>query len=232
MFKLIKHTPHNYGHDIWHSDMTIYWISWLSIFCLALLIAFLHKNEIQQSFRGYLQFLKVPWKLTTFYVAFLFVTFAGYWTNDETWDIVTGAGMSIFAFANAPLAVGIWIRFFCFKFDYKTKPGIIRQLKWMLLALVFSLFSYSWFYDGYLMIRDGSYSIRWYGNLILSGFIYMAAGLFWNLEVTSEKYISFGFFREDWPMPPENKSYLRLLVLAIPLAFFASYFLVGFVRWV
>jgi hypothetical protein len=33
----------------------------------------------------------VPWKLRLFVPALLFVTFAGRFTNDETWDVVTGA---------------------------------------------------------------------------------------------------------------------------------------------
>jgi hypothetical protein len=43
--------------------------------------------------REYLSFHGVPWKLCLFVPALLFVTFAGRYTNDETWDLVTGSGM-------------------------------------------------------------------------------------------------------------------------------------------
>lgn len=57
--------------------------------------------------RDYLGFLCVPWKLCIFVPAFCFVTFAGRYTNDETWDAVTGSGMSALTFLSAPWSVGL-----------------------------------------------------------------------------------------------------------------------------
>jgi hypothetical protein len=55
-------------------------------------------------------------------------------------------------------------------------------------------------FDTYLLWRDGVYTHRWWRNLIASPFIYVAAGLLWNLEAGDARY-SLSFLRPDWPKP-------------------------------
>ncbi len=93
------------------------------------------------------------------------------------------------------------------------------------------LFSSSWYYDGYLLLRDGSYTSRWWSNLLLSPIIYTAAGLLWNLEASGRWGFRFSFVRPDWPNPPADKRFLPLILVAIPLVLVAAFNLIAFVGW-
>jgi hypothetical protein len=133
--------------------------------------------------------------------------------------------MSILTFLFAPVSVGVIVRRIF-------QEGPRRpSLTLVFLSVVFSLFSFSWFYDGYLVLRDGAYTVRYIGNLILSSVIYISAGLFWNLEVNKFGRPSFAFLRSDWPAPPTRKEFGNLWWLAAPLGIIAFYCLVFAVGW-
>jgi hypothetical protein len=71
---------------------------WASFCLVAAAILVWDRKRLVPEWREYWRFLNVPWKLCLFAPAFLFVTFAGRYTNDETWDVVTGSGMAILTF--------------------------------------------------------------------------------------------------------------------------------------
>jgi hypothetical protein len=149
-----------------------YIAAWVS-FCLAAVILTVRdKRTLFPEWRSYVVFLFVPWKLCLFAIAFVFVTFAGRYTNDESWDWVTGSGMSLLTFLTAPWSVGT---------IYQVLVGR-RPLRYLVIAIALLLFSSSWFYDAYLLIRDGAYTRRWAGNLMLSPIIYFAAGIFCGIS--------------------------------------------------
>jgi hypothetical protein len=60
---------------------------WVSFCVVAAAIVSLDRKRFIPESREYWGFLCVPWKLCLFVPAFLFVTFAGRYTNDETWDV-------------------------------------------------------------------------------------------------------------------------------------------------
>jgi hypothetical protein len=105
------------------------------------------------------------------------------------------------------------------------------------VAAALLLFSSSWFYDGCLLWRDGVYTPRWAGNLMLSPFIYVAAGLLWNLEAKDSGDFRdsggfrFSFVREDWPKRPVDTRFGPLVMISIPLIVIATFVLVAFVGW-
>ena len=171
---------------------------WTSFCLVALLILAWDRKRLLPEWREYWRFLCVPWKVCLFVPAFFFVTVAGRLTDDETWDWVTGSGMAILTFLTAPWVVGLIYLVFVGR----------RPARYLIVALALLLFSSSWFYDGYLLWRDGAYTGRWLGNLVLSPFIYMAAGLLWNLEAKprvgfhDDSGFQLSFVREDWPSPP------------------------------
>jgi len=129
--------------------------------------------------------------------------------------------MSLLTYLTAPYAVG------CFYQVWKKQ----RPLRYLLVAIALCLFSSSWFYDGYLLLRDGLYTARWFGNLLVSPIIYMAAGLLWNLELGAGNRIVFSFLRVDWPHIPSNKSWRGLVGAMLPLILIAAVSLVAFVGW-
>jgi hypothetical protein len=200
---------------------------WASFCLVAVFILVWDRKRLSPEWREYWHFLCVPWKVWLFVPALVFVTFAGRYTNDETWDWVTGSGMAILTFLTAPWVVGLIYQVFVGR----------RPLRYLIVAIALLLFSSSWFYDGYLLWRDGVYTRRWLGNLILSPFIYVAAGMLWNLEAKDS-----GDFREglgfrlsfaqlDWPKRPIDTRFGPLVLISIPFIVIAAFVLVAFVGW-
>ncbi len=203
-----------------HVFLATYTVCWISFCFLALFIMFKDRKQLRLEWRDYLRFLCVPWKLSIFALAFLFVTFAGHFTDDETWDIITGSVMSLLTFFTAPWSLGL---------VYKVVTAQ-KRATYLIVAMALCLFSASWFYDAYLFLRDGQYSVRWLGNLMLSPEIYVAAGFLWNLEAKGA-WPTFGFLRSDWPKPPPDKRFAPLFVIALPLIMCVGVLLVSYVRW-
>lgn len=160
-------------HDsVWSSALQLYLILWLGFCALAAGVAVKRRKNLLPEWRRYLRFLLIWWKVSVFVPAFVFVTFAGSYTDDETWDVISGGGMSVLTFLTASWSLGTIYKVFRRQ----------RPLSYLIVALALWLFSSSWFYDGYLLLRDGAYTQRWLGNLVLSPIIYLCAGLFWSLE--------------------------------------------------
>lgn len=207
-----------------HSDdprLLGYLAGWITFCLVAVVLLVRERAEVRGELRGYWRFLGMPWKLAVFLPAFVFVTFAGRFTDDETWDMISGGGMSLLTFLTAPWCVG-WI--------YQGVVGR-RPLRHLWVAAGLLLFSSSWFYDGYLLLRDGHYTTRWWSNLMLSPILYVTAGLLWNLEARGRFGVRFGFDRSDWPSRPADTRFLPVLLASIPLMLFAAFILIAFVRW-
>ena len=198
-----------------------YVAAWLGFCAFAVGIVAQDRARVGPEIRAYWSYLLIPWKLAIFVPAFLFVTFAGRFTDDETWDMVTGGGMSVLAFLTAPWCVGL---------GFQALTGR-RPLRYLVVAVALMLFSSSWFYDGYFLLRDGCYTTRWWSNLLLSPIIYLSAGLLWNLEARGRFRVGFGFTRHDWPGRPADRRVLPILVATIPLILVAGFILIAFVRW-
>lgn len=204
-----------------------YIAAWASFCSLAVLILARDRKRLLAEWRDYWDFLCVPWKLWLFAPALLFVSFGGHFTDDETWDIGTGAGMSILTFLTAPWSVGL---------VYQVFKGR-RPVRYLVVAIASMLFSSSWFYDGYLLWRNGAYTPRWAGNLMLSPFIYLAAGMLWNLEAKDggdfrdQGDYRLSFVRADWPKRPVDTRFEPLMIASIPWIVIAAFVLVAFVGW-
>lgn len=194
-----------------------YLVTWVALCALGLA---LFVKDVRPCWRDEARFLLVPWKLALFLPAIGFVTFAGRYTDDETWDVVCGGGMALLTFLTSGWSVGTVVKGFRGE----------RPVSHVVVALVVALFSSSWFYDGYLLWRDGAYTHRWLGNLQLSPIIYVCAGLVLNLEVTAAG-VGFGFLRPDWPRLASRRASLRLALATVPLVVVAAFVLVGFVGW-
>jgi len=198
-----------------------YVASWSTACLAATVTACLDGRRLIRDAAPYAGFLLVPWKLATFAPAFLFVTFAGRFAYDDTWDTVTGGGMSLLTFATAPWAVGAaWLG-----------ASGHRPRRDIALAAVACLFSASWSYDGYLLWRDGSYGGLWLPNLLVSPVLYMAAGLMWNLEAAPDGKATFAFLQPGWPGRGTPGTGLAWLAWTLPFVVSAAAVLLGSVRW-
>lgn len=204
-----------------------YMALWMSFCLLALIMMMLDRRRLIPEWQDYLRLLFMPWKLALFVPALLFVSFAGRFTNDETWDVVTGAGMSLLTFLTAPWSVGL---------IYQVLGGT-RPRRYLIVALALVLFSSSWFYDAWQLWRDGAYSGRWWSNLMFSPIIYLAGGLLWNLEAREQRdfldgrSVQFSFMRADWPKRPADGRFAPLAAASAPLIVAAALLLTGLVRW-
>jgi hypothetical protein len=191
---------------------TIYTIAW-SIACVLALILFFKEKEYSATARkNYRHFLFVPWKIFTFLIAATGMVVIAPYTSDPTWDYIDAGFMSLFTFISAPWAVGVLYRVFANKLP--AKYGFIAFCTWMFTA--------SWYYDLYILIRDGYYPITWISNLFASSVLYVSAGLLWNLDWREGRGIILSFREEKWPLPPTHKVFTKIFWIAIPLMAIAS----------
>lgn len=186
-----------------------YYIAAWSAACLVALGLFLRRPaSFAVGRRSYWHFLGEPWKLATFAAGAALITLIAPYTGDPTWDHVDGLFMSILCFATAPWVVATMY------FVARGRAGWSEAY----VALCAWLFSASWSYDIYLVWRDGEYPSTWFPNLFASSVIYLAAGLFWNLEWQRGRGVIFSFMREGWPSRPVESAFLRLVGYAAVFA--------------
>lgn len=168
--------------------MYYYLFSWI-VFCFVNFY-FLIKNpsEFTLTSTPYLKFLLRPWKIVTFIVATLGIILIAPYTGDPTWDYIDAALMSILTFVTAPWSIGTLYR--GIKFKVVNKSEILAVCLWM--------FSASWSYDLYLLLRDGYYPYTWFSNIFASSILYVCAGLFWNLDWRMNRGVTFSFLEKNW----------------------------------
>jgi len=144
----------------------------------------------------------------------------GPFTGDPTWDFATASFMSIFTFLFAPWSVGVLYRAMAAK---ETATSVY-------IAICLWMFSASWSYDLYLLIRDGYYPVTWSANLFASSILFVCAGLFWNLSFSPGRGVHFAFTEPDWPQLEARQSFSRLFWFALPFMILVSamilYFLI------
>ncbi len=183
---------------------TILWIMACSV-ALFLMVKQRHSLELFQS--GYRAFILQPWKLVTFLIAtFVFVVMAPY-TGDPTWDYFDAGYMSVLTYLTAPWAVGILYRTFRFKTEWPK----------LYIAICLWFFTASWSYDLYIYLRDGFYPETWLPNIFASSFLYLSAGLMWNLEWYEQDGVTFGFLHSEWFKKGKQIQAVKLLLFALPL---------------
>ena len=155
----------------------------------------------------YRRYLLQPWKIVTFIMAAAGITVMAPYTGDPTWDYVDAPMMSILTFATAPWAVGAV--YLAARSKLFTKQTYVAACLW--------LFSASWCYDLYLVLRDGVYPPTWLANLVASSILYVLAGMLWSLEWRPQRGATFGFIEADWPNPAYAASFRKLAWYAIPI---------------
>lgn len=179
-----------------------YYIAAWSAVCLLALGLFLRQpSSFAIARRAYWHFLGEPWKLATFAAGGALITLIAPYTGDPTWDRVDGFFMSVLCFSSAPWVVATL--FFAVRGRSSWTEIYVVVCAW--------LFSASWSYDIYLVWRDGEYPDTWFANLFASSVIYLAAGMFWNLEWQRGRGVIFSFMRDGWPSRPAESAFFRLL---------------------
>ncbi len=176
------------------------------------------RTAIELFHTRYWRWLFQGWKLVTFLISATAMVVIAPYTGDPTWDYVDAAFMSLLAYTTAPWVVGT---------VYLTLRGK-RSLRYGYIAFCLWLFSASWSYDLYLLIRDGYYPFTWLPNLFASSVLYVSAGLLWSLEYLPGRGVIFGFMAPDWPTESTTGSFTRIVWYALPFMILVTAMIVPF----
>lgn len=187
----------------------VYIVSWSTLLAAALFLSLLRRNSMELFTRGYAGFIFQPWKIVTFLISYAALMLAAPHSGDITWDYMNTTFISILTFTGSPWVTGVMYR------TIRREIPIYKSY----IALCLWLFSANWSYDLYFYIRYQRYPDTWLINIALSGIVYFAAGIFWNIAYNKKRGAYFAFTEQDWPAgDADKKNYLKMLVLGWPFA--------------
>jgi hypothetical protein len=196
----------------------VYTLSW-GIACLAaIFLMFRHQRVIELFQSRYWRFLLQDWKIATFLLAAAGLIVIAPYTGDHTWDYVDASFMSILTFATAPWAVGTL--YLAIRRKAMAAKVYVAICVWM--------FSASWSYDLYLILRVGAYPDTWLPNIFASSVLYFCAGLLWNLEWEEGRGVIFGFMEPGWPKVTDNRVFRKIVWFALPFMILAAALITAF----
>jgi hypothetical protein len=187
-------------------QMYPYYIAlWTSACVVAILLYVCEREAYAISHKEYRHFIFARWKVVTFIIAAAGMTVIAPYTGDVTRDYWDALIMSVLTFFTAPWCVGVVYR------------SIRRQvpLRQLYVAFCIWMFTVSWFYDTYILIRDGHYPATWLSNIFISSGLYVFAGLFWNLDWVPDRGTIFAFMGKDWPPCQVQPVFHRIIWFAI-----------------
>ncbi len=187
--------------------LTVYLTSY-SLACVVAAFLMVRERDRLVLFQPrYRLFLLSRWKLGTFAFAALAMIIVAPYTGDPTWDYVDAAFMSVLTFLTAPWAVGTL--YLAFRRQAKPVHVYIAVCVWM--------FSASWAYDVYILLKHGYYPPTWLPNIVLSSILYFVAGLMWSLQKKEGRGVVFGFMEPGWPNPEYDLGFRQIFWFALPI---------------
>ena len=196
----------------------IYMGAWLTACVAAGALMYTRRRDIELFDHEYWLMLFQRWKLVTFLISSVSLTVIAPYTGDPTWDYIDAAFMSILAYTTAPWTVGIVYRTFRHH----------RNWEVLYVAICVWMFSASWSYDGYLVLRDGEYPFTWLPNIFASGVLYVCAGLLWSLEWREGYGVYFGFMDKDWPKPSNAGVFAKIIWIGLPFMIIVAAMIIPF----
>lgn len=186
---------------------SLYTVLWMLACMLALVVYLRDRSSFAFSHGDYWRLLFAPWKVATFLVAAAALVIMAPYTGDPTWDVFDAGFMSLMTFLGAPWAIGSLYRLAAGRLPLK--QGFVIFAVWM--------FTVSWSYDLYIFLRDGRYPLTWFSNIFASSFLYVTAGILWNLDWKKGTGVILSFREETWPYPASPAPFGRIICFALPL---------------
>jgi hypothetical protein len=168
-------------------------------------LAVRHRQRISLFSAPYRRFLAVPWRLATFVIATVALAVVAPYTGDPTWDGYDATFMAVLTFVTAPWSLG------CLYRALRRHRDPVE----LYLAAIAWMFSTSWSYDLYCLLRTGIYPPSWLANIGASAILYGAAGLFWSLDWRQGRGVTFTFLEPTWPSAGESGSFAKVLGYAV-----------------
>jgi hypothetical protein len=184
----------------------IYLVSYSAACVIAVALIIRERHSLILLQPEYRRYLFSRWKLVTFAIAAISMTVMAPYTGDPTWDYVDASFMSILAFLTAPWAIGTL--FLATRRQVSLTHTYIAICAWM--------FSASWSYDVYILLKHGYYPATWAPNIVLSSILYFAAGLMWNLQKKAGRGVIFGFMAPGWPDSEHELGFRQVMWFALP----------------
>jgi len=181
--------------------MHLYLAAWLLAFTVGVIVAVRHRHRVTLFSGEYRRFLLVRWRLVTFVIAAVALVVVAPYTGDPTWDYWDASYMALLTFLTAPWALGVFFRALRGRRD--PVELYVAACAWM--------FSTSWSYDLYYLIRLGFYPPSWAANIGASAILYGCAGLFWNLDWRAGRGVTFSFLEAEWPSAGTGGHFTRVL---------------------
>ena len=166
----------------------------------------------------YWRFILKPWRVTTFVIASSGMIAIAPYTGDTTWDYFDALFMSVLTYLTAPWAMGA---------IYNVANRKLDPLQ-AFVALCLWMFSASWSYDLYLVLRDGAYPITWFSNIFASSVLYVLAGLFWNLDWIQGRGVTFAFLENKWPYSTSDPTSPKIVLYMLPFMALVSFLILYF----
>jgi hypothetical protein len=196
------------------SDPFFHWYVgiWGTACTVALVMVLANPKAYSIATPAYLRFLGVPWKLVTFAISGIGMTVVAPYTVDPTWDYHDAAFMSVLTFLTAPWAAGTL--YLALRGRSGLRPVYVAACLWM--------FSASWSYDLYILLRDGEYPNTWLPNIPASSVLYLSAGLLWNLDWRPGRGATFSFQEDGWPSVAPTAVFGRIFWIALPFMVIAA----------
>jgi hypothetical protein len=196
----------------------IYTICWISACLLAMLLYVRDRSSFSLSKSNYWQFIYKPWKIITFFVATTGMVLIAPYTGDPTWDYFDAFFMSALTYLTAPWSIG------SLYLAVKRR----KDLSQAFVAFCLWIFSASWSYDLYLLLKNGYYPVTWFSNIFASSVLYISAGLFWNLDWIPGRGVTFAFLEENWPQSASAATFSKIYWVALLFMIFISFLILYF----
>ncbi len=202
------------------ADFFVIYMSLWGLACLVAVLLMIHFRRALELFqRPYWVGLLQGWKVASFLVAATGMVVIAPYTGDPTWDYVDATFMSVLTYLTAPWAVGTVY------FAVRGK----RPLSHAYIAICVWMFSASWSYDLYLVLRDGDYPLTWFPNIFASSALYLCGGLMWSLEHVAGRGVIFGFMDPDWPAVAGSGTFGRIVWYVLPFMIMVTAMIVPFI---
>lgn len=200
-------------------DFFVYYMTAWGLACLLAVVLMVRlRRELDLFRREYWTGLLQRWKWISFAVAAAGMVVIAPHTGDPTWDYFDAAFMSVLAYATAPWAVAS---------IYLVVRGRRPPVHAYVAACVW-MFSASWSYDLYLVLRDGAYPLTWFPNIFASSALYLCAGFMWSLEYVEGRGVIFGFMDQRWPAVPVSGNVMRMAWYVLPFMIMVTAMIVPF----
>jgi len=185
--------------------MHAYLAASLAAFAVAVFLAVRYRHRVSLLGAPYRHFLLARWRLVTFVVATAALVIVAPYTGDPTWDYYDASFMALLTFLTAPWSLGCLFR------ALRRRRDPIE----LYVAVCAWMFSTSWSYDFYYLLRFGFYPPSWSANIGASAILYGAAGLFWNLDWRPGRGATFSFLEPEWPAASPGGQFKKVLGYAV-----------------